>query len=160
MTTPRVFVFVALAFLARAPVAAQEAAPAERRAVLAAVDSLFTAMTRRDSAASRRVMVPGAVFYYLGAGRPFGTTTDTEYLGMLADGGPVFLERIWNPAVRISGPIAMVWTRYDFHRNGKFSHCGVDNFSLVRQGERWLVASITYTVETAGCPESPLGPVS
>ena len=68
------------------------------------------------------------------------------------------LERMWNPAVRVHGGLADLWAPYDFHQGGRFSHCGVDSFSLVRGPNGWLVASITYTVEQTGCAPSPLGP--
>jgi len=43
--------------------------------------------------------------------------------------------------------IAVVWTPYEFHVNGEFSHCGVDAFSLVRIDGQWKIAGIVYTVE-------------
>jgi hypothetical protein len=70
----------------------------------------------------------------------------------------VSLERMWDPEVRIQGAIAAVWTRYDFHRDGKFSHCGTDAFNLVKTAEGWKIASAMWTVERTGCVPSPLGP--
>jgi hypothetical protein len=52
----------------------------------------------------------------------------------------------------------MLWTPYDLYRNGSFSHCGVDAFTLVRGTRGWLVASVIYTIEPTGCAPSPLGP--
>jgi hypothetical protein len=64
---------------------------------------------------------------------------------------------MWDARVKIHGPIAVVWTPYDFYRGGRFSHCGVDAFTLVRVAGGWRIATGTYTVEPAGCPASPLG---
>ena len=47
---------------------------------------------------------------------------------------------------------------YDFHRDGEFSHCGVDAFTLVRTESGWKISGGVYTVETEGCAPSPLGP--
>ena len=69
------------------------------------------------------------------------------------------LERMWAPKVFCHERIAVVWTSYDFHRNRQFSHCGVDAFTLIKTEQGWKIASIVYTVEKNGCPESPLGPV-
>jgi hypothetical protein len=66
---------------------------------------------------------------------------------------------MWDPDVRIHGAIAVVWTRYDFWVDGKFSHCGVDAFDLVKTAEGWRIAGGVYTVERTGCPPSPLGPL-
>ena len=131
----------------------------DKAAVLAAVDSLFSSMTRRDTAASRAILLPGAMFYIVAPGRQPGLTSDTAYIRSLAGRTALLQERIWNPRVEIHGPIAEVWTRYDFHVDGKFSHCGIDDFSLVLTATGWRIASATYTIERTGCPESPLGPI-
>ena len=137
----------------------QEATPAEREAVLAAVDSLFTSMSRRDTAASRAILLPGAMLYYIVPGREPRATSDTAYINSLAGMTVALKERIWNPRVEVHGPIAEVWTRYDFHVDGKFSHCGIDDFSLMLTPAGWRIAAATYTIETTGCPDSPLGPL-
>jgi hypothetical protein len=67
------------------------------------------------------------------------------------------LERMWDPEVRVRGAIAQLWTRYDFHGNGTFSHCGVDAFNLVKTDEGWKIAGAMWTVERTGCAPSPLG---
>ena len=39
-------------------------------------------------------------------------------------------ERISFETIKIDGPLAIVWTPYNFYHNGKFSHCGVNSFQL------------------------------
>ena len=68
------------------------------------------------------------------------------------------LERMWSPKVEIDGRLASVWTPYDFHRDGQFSHCGIDHFSFVRTANGWKIAALAYTHQTTGCAPSPLGP--
>ena len=43
--------------------------------------------------------------------------------------------------------IATVWTPYDFWIDGKFSHCGIDAFDLVKTDEGWKIAGGSYTLE-------------
>jgi len=66
-------------------------------------------------------------------------------------------ERIWNPEVRVHGSIATVWAPYDFWVDGKFSHCGVDAFDLIKTPDGWKIAGGVFTME-AKCEPSPLGP--
>jgi hypothetical protein len=139
--------------------AQEPAAPAERQAVLAAVDRFFASMNRRDTALARAIMLPGSMAYIVVPGREPRFSTDTAFIRSLATGTARLMERIWDPRVEIHGPIAEVWTRYDFHVDGKFSHCGIDDFSMVLTPTGWRIASVTYTVEQTGCPESPLGPL-
>jgi len=51
-----------------------------------------------------------------------------------------------------------VWAPYDFWRDGKFSHCGVDAFDLIKTDEGWKIAGGGYTLESK-CEPSPLGPL-
>lgn len=59
-----------------------------------------------------------------------------------------FRERYWDAAVLTDGNIASVWAPYDFFRNGKFSHCGVDLFYLVKENKEWKIAHFGYTRNT------------
>ncbi|MFC1562111.1 nuclear transport factor 2 family protein [candidate division KSB1 bacterium] len=88
-----------------------------------------------------------------------GGSMNSEFIENITGSQEKLLERMWDPQVFIHGRIAMVWAPYDFHRNGEFSHCGVDLFSLFKTDDGWKITSTAYTVETAGCAESPLGPI-
>jgi len=54
-------------------------------------------------------------------------------------------ERIEFGAIRIDGPLAMVWTPYQFYYKGKFRHCGVNSFQLVKLEDGW---KIQYLIDT------------
>ena len=140
---------------------AQATTAADSTAVVAAAQRLFDAMATRDTAAARALLLPGSQFIAL---RSNGQATaprqqaDSAFVRSLASGSQRLLERMWSPTVHVRGPLAVVWAPYDFHIDGKFSHCGVDTFSLVRTAAGWQVSGIAYTVETTGCAPSPLGP--
>ena len=68
------------------------------------------------------------------------------------------LERMWSPRVLVDGRMATLWAPYDFHRAGKFSHCGTETVMLIEQQGAWKVATLAYTVKREGCEPSPLGP--
>lgn len=48
-------------------------------------------------------------------------------------------------AIRIDGPLATVWAPYQFYYKGKFHHCGVNSFQLVRLDNSW---KIQYLIDT------------
>jgi len=133
---------------------------ADEQAVLDVLTAFFDAMAAGDAEGWEETVLEEVTFV--------GTTQTTdgvainriareEFLALL-EGPTGFLERMWDPIVRVHGTIAMVWTPYDFHREGDFSHCGIDAFSLVKTNEGWKIASIVWTVEPVGCGPSPLGP--
>lgn len=136
----------------------------DETAVLMAVQQFFETMTARDSAGARAVLDPAGDFVSVrwsdDGERIVRRSSNETYLDGL-DGQPeTYLERMWEPEIRVHGPIATVWSRYDFHVDGQFSHCGVDAFQLLLTEAGWTITGGTYTVERAGCPESPLGPPS
>lgn len=122
------------------------------------VQRLFEAMSAHDAAAARQLFTPDAM---LSSVRPDGTAVEMpheKWIERLGASKDAWLERIWDPTLLEHGSIAVVWAEYDFHLNGKFSHCGVDSFSLLKTATGWKIAAIADTHETSGCPASPLGP--
>lgn len=134
---------------------------ADREAVLEVIQRFFDTMTARDSAgAAGTLMDDGGYFRTSGPVRADApAATFREYLRELARGTSRLVERMWHPEVLVHRDVAMVWTPYDFHVDGRFSHCGVDAFTLVRAVDGWRISSIAYTVERQGCAPSPLGPL-
>lgn len=134
----------------------------EEAAVLTTVQRLFETMTAKDSAGARAVLDPEGDFvsvrWNADGERVVRRTSNRDYLEGLASRTETYLERMWESEVRIHGPIAVVWTPYDFYIDGDFSHCGVDAFQLLRTEAGWIITGGTYTVERTGCGESPLGP--
>ena len=62
-------------------------------------------------------------------------------------------ERIVFETIKIDGPLAMVWAQYNFYYKGKFSHCGVDSFQLVRFNGEWKIQYLIDTRRRQGCKE-------
>ena len=54
-------------------------------------------------------------------------------------------ERIAFETIKIDGPLALIWTPYKFYYKGKFSHCGVNSFHLVKLSGQW---KIQYLIDT------------
>ena len=60
-------------------------------------------------------------------------------------------EQIKFNTIKIDGALAMVWAPYNFFFKGKFSHCGVDCFCLVRINGDWKIQYIIDTRRKDGC---------
>ncbi len=65
----------------------------------------------------------------------------------------VIKETMYAPKVEIDGDWAMVWGRYIFWVGGKVSHCGIDQFNLVRTEAGWKIANGASTIDPGGCTE-------
>lgn len=147
---------LALAMAVCAPMRAAHAQDAERTSVLATVQKVFDAMRTRDTALLSQAFDSSArlVGVSTRTGTPTVTLTAPSQFGASiarAPAGDVWNERIFDPEVKIDGTVAQVWAYYTFHRNGTFSHCGVDAFMLVKVGPAWKITQLSDSRRTQGC---------
>lgn len=117
--------------------------------VKAAVNALFTGMINSDSAAIVNAFSDDAVLQSINekdgkTNTVSEKTTDFGHAIAAIKKGDAD-ERITFNDVKIDGPLAMVWAPYNFYYKGKFSHCGIDFFGLVRKNGVW---KIQYLVDT------------
>jgi len=66
-----------------------------------------------------------------------------------------WVERFWNPVVRISGPLADLWFDYDVYRGSSLDHCGVNSVQLQETTGGWKIVTMAFTSVTQGCPSHP-----
>lgn len=139
------------------------AATAERDSVIRVIEDFFAAMTARDVDRMRSLMSEdGMIYGYRESadGLKVLRQTHAEYLGSLATGSGKLVERFWEPRLMLHGRLATVWTPYDFHVDGQFSHCGVNNFSMLRTDTGWIITGVVFSIEVDRCTDSPLGPLA
>jgi len=122
--------------------------------VMAAVRQLFDGMRVHDTARIRAVLHPQARL--VSSGMKDGVPTVTvdpiaDWLAAVSRGTEPYDERLLNPVVKVDGGLASVWTDYSFYVGTRFSHCGVDDFLLVRLAEGWRIIHIADTRRKEGC---------
>ena len=122
------------------------------------VKEMLIAISTNDiEKVKNHVLEEGRVFRIRKDGISFRSNTD--FFKQTADQSTDYFERMWDPIIMYRGDLAVAWTTYDFHLNGKFSHCGAESFTLTRFNNRWMVVDWAYTAnETENC-NSPLGPI-
>ncbi|WP_430400868.1 nuclear transport factor 2 family protein [Flavobacterium sp.] len=57
----------------------------------------------------------------------------------------VLFEKLLDYKIQIDGPLAHVWTPYEFYVNGKLSHSGVNSFTLFKDKDVWQIIHIIDT---------------
>lgn len=127
-------------------------------AVVSAVQKVFDAMAAKDTVALRGAFLPDARLVSVGPDGRVNSTAAADWAARIGGITDAILERMWSPRVLVDGRMATLWAPYDFHRAGKFSHCGIDTVTLIGQQGEWKVATFAYTVKREGCGPSPLGP--
>lgn len=120
------------------------------------VKKMFEAMRDADTASLRSTFSDNIVFHTIVDAKDGATTVRAEDPGEFI----VFIskekkgaadEQIRFETIKLDGPLAMVWAPYKFYYNGKFSHCGVDSFQLVRINGEWKIQYIIDTRRKQGC---------
>jgi hypothetical protein len=120
------------------------------------ITRLFEGMRKGDSAAIRAAFAPGAVLQSVLGAKGGGTRIVTEPVDSFVTsvGRPhkeVWDERIKFDGIKIDGPMAAVWTPYEFYVDDKFSHCGVDAYNLARINGEWKIIYLVDTRRRTNC---------
>ena len=135
---------------------AQSSLDLEKKSVLNKVQMFFTALEKQDTALFKNAVVADGQSWAVRkrndstiiSWRSFG---DRLYkFDTLAQ---VIQEKMFSAEIKIHEQIAMAWVLYELSISGKFSHCGVDVFTLLKGKDGWRIVNISYTVEPNGCTE-------
>jgi len=124
--------------------------------VKATVNRLFAAMKESDGKKLASTFSDSAVLQTISKNKKGETVVLNEQVndfsgsvGKLPVGDAD--ERIVFETIKVDGPLAMVWAPYQFWYKGKFSHCGVDVFQLVRMQGEWKIVYLIDTRRTSPC---------
>lgn len=143
-------------FLTAVLITCTASAQSAEDSVKSVVNTLFSGMRNADAPLLRSAFADSAILQTISRSRAGKTTVRTEALdefvnfvkGLKKDSAD---ERISFETIRIDGPLAMVWTPYNFYYNGTFSHCGVNSFHLVRIDGQWKIQYLIDTRRREGC---------
>ena len=124
--------------------------------VKAVVNNLFSAMKNADAPLLKSVFADSAILQTITRNKDGKTVVQTDEVSGFVDfvskqAKDAADERITYDVIRIDGPLAIVWTPYKFYFNGKFSHCGVNSFQLVRINGNWKIQYLIDTRRRNGC---------
>lgn len=131
-------------------------------AIMQPIVHLFTGMNQGDSAMVRSAFareVTLATIFTDKTGKVVLRRESSLASFLKAVGTPhpePWSEPIWETRIEVDGNLAQVWTRYAFYLGRKFSHCGIDAFQLLYDGQEWKIFHLADTRQTTGCqvPES------
>ena len=174
-TTAVAFVLVGLAAAAcgrEAPPVADAAPPdpleayrptsAQEEGALAGLQTLFDALETGDADLMRSVMDPSVVMHFSetrDGATTFGSATIDGLAERLTSSDVPLIERMWDPIVVVNGPLATIWTPYDFYSGSAFSHCGIDVATLMDTPEGWKIVALSWTrLQPPACALHPDGP--
>lgn len=148
------FILIALTIIGWSAIPA--AAQTVEDSVMAAVNKLFSGMKNSDAEMIRSSFADSAVLQTITRNKEGATIVKNEKVeefatsvGSMPKGAAD--ERISFETVKIDGALAIAWTPYNFYFDGKFSHCGVNSFQLVRLSGEWKIQYLIDTRRRQGC---------
>lgn len=134
----------------------------EAARAIAAADSLLSALSRADNAGIARFTVDSAILGSSAIREGAERVRVHSWAEDLARTDPRRLtERGYAATARVQDRLAQVWMPYDIYIDGKWSHCGIDAFTLLKVAGQWKTVALLYTVEQPpACSKHPAGPPS
>ena len=137
-----------------------QTADAESKVVIAVADSVLAALSNGDSKLLARLTLDSAVVGGAGLRGAVESASLRPWAVYINRTGPsTFTERGFGATARVQDRVAQVWMPYDLYQGDKWSHCGVDVFTLMTREGHWRVASLIYTIEQPpACQKHPAGP--
>jgi hypothetical protein len=124
--------------------------------VKAAINKLFTAMRNADPEMVKSSFADSAVLQAIIRNKEGAIVAVTEPVDSFAKSVAGMAknaadERITFDIIKIDGPLAFAWTPYLFYYEGKFSHCGVNSFQLLKSKGEWKIQYLIDTRRKQGC---------
>lgn len=126
----------------------------DRDAAISVVNQLFDGMKAKSAEQIKGVFAPDVHFLAIDKprdGKGISKTrvmTGEAFAKMISESKSAdYNEKMLSPEARISGDLAVVSGRYTFYVGDKFSHCGTDNFNLVRTEAGWKISQGAFTLE-------------
>lgn len=134
---------------------AQEKKQQDRKEILQKVQQFFDALETQDTVLYKSILLKdgqtwaisekdGTVKYSM---RQF-----SDRLKTLINPNSIIQEKTLSSKVMIHKQIAMAWVPYTLDISGKFSHTGVDVFTLLKTNEGWKISTLAYTRDYGSRP--------
>jgi hypothetical protein len=147
---------IAIVFVSAAALYAQK--QDDKAAALKVVDQLFFEMASANPAGILALHTPtsdlAAVFKQRDGKTRYESIDGEKFSQMFKDRSRgVMKEEMYDPKVETHGDWAMVWGRYVFFVNDKISHCGINQFNLVRIDGTWKITNGASTIDPGDCTD-------
>ncbi len=129
----------------------------DKKAALGVVEKLFAEMGAGNPAGIFALGTPENQLVAIRKQRDGKTRIDViggeAFSKMFTNKDAKLREEMYAPQIEVSGDYAMVYGRYVFFVGEKLSHCGVNQFNLVRINGTWKIANGASTIDPGDCNE-------
>jgi Putative lumazine-binding len=128
----------------------------EKKAVQETVNHFFEAMEKKDTVLYKTTVFTNGQLWAmrkLQDSTRYSMRYFSDDIKRLVSMKEVIEEKALSYQVNIHNGIAVAWVPYTLSMSGKFSHCGVDVFTLIKTNDGWKIVNASYTIEPDGCAD-------
>ncbi|TKK67790.1 nuclear transport factor 2 family protein [Ilyomonas limi] len=124
-------------------------------AIKQAINQLFTAMKNADSVSLVSCFADSAVLQTIVDNEGKISVHNEQVTGFASSIAKLQKgdadEQVTFNVIKADGELAIVWAPYKFYWKGKFSHCGIDSFQLIRIDGVWKIQYLIDTRRKEAC---------
>ena len=132
---------------------AQKKPSLEEKEILLKVQQFFDALETQDTVLFKSILLMDGQTWAISEkenAAKYSMRQFSDFMKTLINPARIIEERMLSSEVKIHNRIAMAWVPYTLSISGKFSHCGVDIFTMLKTSEGWKIATVAYTIEVEG----------
>ena len=133
----------------------QESEKKDKQQIIAVINKFFESLEKKDSLMMRQTTLDEAqIWRRYSEEKPVRSDFrySKDFLPKM-QALPNVKEIALDFDINIHKGMASAWVPYEFYIDEKFSHCGVDIFTLFEMDGNWKIISVAYTVEKEHCEE-------
>lgn len=129
----------------------------DKQEIKKVIETFFEGFHARDSVMMKSVFIEDPVVQTIGKSRTGQILLVNQELDKVLKGivsiprETTFKEVLHDFQIRTDGNMANAWTPYSFFLNNNFSHCGVNNFQLLKKQGEWKIIYLIDTRRKVGC---------
>lgn len=133
----------------------QESNKVEKEQIKNVIDQFFKAIEKKDSMLMRSTILGDAQVWRRRNNEAL-PTIDFRFSKdstPTMSSSPDMKEIALDYDITANNDIAVAWVPYEFWIEDKFSHCGIDVFTLFKIEGEWKIITLAYTVEKVKCDQ-------
>jgi hypothetical protein len=148
------FIIALLAFSIKS--FAQEKHDQDKKEILQKVQQFFDALETQDTVLYKSIILKDGQTWAISEkdGKvKYSMRQFSDRLKTLINPASIIQEKTLSSKVMIHKQIAMAWVPYTLDISGKFSHTGVDVFTLLKTSEGWKISTLAFTMDYGSKPK-------
>lgn len=125
--------------------------------VKAVIVDFFDAFHKQDTTALKAMVTDKIILQSISTNKDGKTVLKEDDFGKFMKNiasipkDRTFEEKLLDFSIQVDGNMANAWTPYEFWYQGKFSHCGVNSFQLIKDDKKWKIIYLVDTRRRENC---------